>query len=124
MVNNPKRKGTIGESAIVKALIEAGWPHAERRALHGSTDKGDITLGVPGVMIEGKNCITTEIPAWLREVAAQTANANAEIGVVWHKIRGKADARDWAVTMSGAQFIAILRMLGYHPETQPDGDAQ
>lgn len=114
-MNRSKAKGTAGETGIVNALVEEGWIHAERRALAGSLDKGDIALGVPGVMIEGKNCKTVTIPAWLREVEAEKANAKADIGVVWHKIRGKGDARDWAVTMTGAQFIDILKRLGYHP---------
>lgn len=116
MVNRSKALGTSAETAITKALIEEGWLHAERRALAGSLDKGDINMGGFPVVIESKNCGTTTIPAWLKEVEVEKANARADIGVVWHKIRGKGDPRDWAVTMSGAQFIEILKKLGYHPE--------
>lgn len=115
MVNRSKQRGTAAETAVVRALHERGYLHAERRALAGALDKGDVALGIPGVMIEVKNCATVTIPAWLREVAVEKANARADIGVVWHKIRGKGDANDWAVTMTGAQFLDILQTLGYQP---------
>lgn len=115
-MNRSKALGTSAETAITKALVEEGWLHAERRALAGSLDRGDINLGGFPVVIESKNCGTTTIPAWLREVETEKSNAKAEIGVVWHKIRGRGNPRDWAVTMSGAQFIAILKRLGHHPE--------
>jgi hypothetical protein len=117
MANRPKQKGTAAETAIVNALIEEGWAHAERRTLAGAADKGDVKLGdgIP-VMVEAKNCSTVSLPAWLREVAAEKANAKADIGVVWFKLRGTTDPRKWAVAMTGEQFLEILRALGYHPD--------
>ena len=112
-----KRKGTAAETAIVRCLVEAGWPHAERRALIGAHDKGDVA-GIPGVVIEAKNCSRDELPAWLREAETERANAGADLGVVWHKIRGTTDPRRWPVTMTGEQFLDVLRRLGYHPEVE------
>jgi hypothetical protein len=112
MVNRSKAKGTSAESAVVAALVDAGWIHAERRALAGTSDRGDIA-GVIGVCIEVKNCGTVTIPAWLREVEVEKRNAGAEVGVCWHKVRGKGDALDWAVTMTGAQFVQLLKAAGY-----------
>ena len=48
-MNTSRRKGTAWESALVDYLIGKGWPHAERRALNGCNDKGDIA-GLPGVV--------------------------------------------------------------------------
>lgn len=115
MVNRSKAKGTSAESAIARTLVEEGWIHAERRALHGCLDKGDIA-GLPGVMIESKNEKTYSISTWLKEVAVETDNAKADVGVCWFKIPRKGDPREWAVLMTGAQFIEILKKLGYHPE--------
>ncbi len=115
MANRSKAKGTLAESSITKALVEAGWVHAERRALAGSLDKGDINLGGYPVVIESKNCATVTIPAWLREVEVEKANAKAEIGVVWFKLRGSTDPQQWAVCMTGEQFMEILKKLGHHP---------
>jgi hypothetical protein len=116
MVNKAKAKGTSGENGIVQALNEAGWIHAERRTQGGTQDRGDINIGGFPVMIESKNCKTITIPAWLREVEVEKANANAEVGVAWFKIRGKGHAKDWAVVMTGQEFMDLLRRAGYHPE--------
>lgn len=112
LVNPSKRKGTSAESAVVDTLVELGWVNAERRALHGATDKGDVA-GVIGVCIEVKAEKTYDIPGWLREVQAEQANAGAEIGAVWFKLRGKTNPRDWAVAMTGQQFAELLRAAGY-----------
>lgn len=112
MVNRSKAKGTSAESAIAAALIAAGWPHAERRALQGNQDKGDIA-GVPGVMIEAKATATYDIQGWLREVTTEKANAGADIGACWFKLRGKTDPLQWAVVMTGEQFADLLKRAGY-----------
>lgn len=53
MVNRPKDKGTWAETRVTEFLRDNGWPYAERRALAGVTDKGDIT-GCPGLVFEVK----------------------------------------------------------------------
>lgn len=111
-MNRSKAKGTAAESAVAATLVDAGWKHAERRALAGALDRGDIA-GVPGVMIEVKNEREYTVPGWLREVEAEKANDGAEIGVCWFKLRTRTDPRDWAVVMTGQQFIDILKLLGY-----------
>ena len=45
-MSKAKQKGTLAESALVKFLQSAGFPNAERRALAGINDLGDIT-GTP-----------------------------------------------------------------------------
>lgn len=111
-MNRSKRKGTAGETAVVQALNELGWPHAERRALKGAADRGDIA-GLPGVCIEVKNEASYDIPGWLREAAAEKANDGADIGVVWFKLKGKTNPREWCVAMTGQQFAELLRAAGY-----------
>src|SRR5690606_4660297 len=44
----PRDTGTRAETAVVRYRRDHGWPHAERRALRGNQDAGDIT-GTPGV---------------------------------------------------------------------------
>ena len=53
MTGRPKDIGTAAETAVVRFLRDNGFPLAERRALHGSTDRGDIT-GTPGLVWEVK----------------------------------------------------------------------
>lgn len=112
MTNRSKAKGTAAETAIVATLIEQGWPHAERRALNGNTDKGDVS-GVIGVCIEAKAEKGYDISGWLKEVAVEKANAHADVGACWFKLRGKTNPMDWAVVMTGAQFLDLLKEAGY-----------
>ncbi len=51
-----KQKGTAFETLVVRWLAENGFPYAERRALAGTHDCGDVT-GIPGLVIE---CKTTK----------------------------------------------------------------
>jgi hypothetical protein len=102
-----RAKGTGAETAVVNYLRAQGWPHAERRALGGNQDRGDIA-GVIGTVIEVKNCARMELAGWLDEALTEARNDGADYAVVWHKRRGKASPRDWFVTMSGATFAALL----------------
>ncbi|MFD9905609.1 hypothetical protein [Streptomyces sp. NPDC059063] len=107
-MSRSKAKGTAAETAVVRFLRAAGFVQAERRTLSGVQDRGDIA-GLPGVVIEVKNCSRVELAAWLAEAERERDNDGASLGVVFHKRRGKADPRDWFVTMSGLQFAALLR---------------
>ena len=104
-----KARGTRWESAIVTYLQGAGFPQAERRALAGNADRGDIA-GVP-LVIEAKNAARTELAAWVDEAQAEAVNAGVDVGVVWHHRRGKASPGDGFVTMSGAAFARLLRAV-------------
>ena len=111
-----KRKGTSWESQIVDYLRGQGAPHAERRALGGAKDRGDIA-GVPGVVIEAKAAAKIELGVWLAEAEAERVNDGADLAVVWHKRRGKASPADGYVSMDGATLVRLLRAAGYL--TQP-----
>jgi hypothetical protein len=107
-MSTAKKKGTAAESAVVAFLRAAGFTQAERRTLNGAKDRGDIA-GLPGIVIEVKNCARQELGAWVKEAELERDNDHANLGVVWHKARGKGHPGDWFVTMSGHQFAALLR---------------
>ena len=111
-MSRQRQKGTRWENAIVEYLRERGWPHAERRALNGINDKGDVA-GVIGVVIEAKDCKTHELAAWLDEANKERDNAGADLGVAWFHRRGKASARDGYVLMDGDTFTWLLKSAGY-----------
>lgn len=118
-----KKKGTTAETAIVQFLRTAGFTQAERRTLNGAKDRGDIA-GLPGVVIEVKNCARQELGAWVAEAELERDNDNASLGVVFHKRRGKGNPADWFVTMSGLQFAALLReMFELPPLDTESGEA-
>lgn len=114
-----KRKGTGWESAVVQFLKENGVPYAERRALNGSSDRGDIA-GIPGVVIECKNEKAISLASYADETETERRNDNAEIGAAWIKRRGKASPAAGYVLMTGDQFTRLLAEAGYiTPKEQP-----
>lgn len=115
-----KAKGSRWETAIVTYLRDNGVPHAERRALAGSTDRGDIT-GIPGVVVEAKNAKTTTLGTWVDEAEVERVNDRADVGVVWHHRRGKGSPADGYVTMTGATLVRLLKAAGYIKEVASDG---
>ncbi len=123
MTSRNKAKGSAWERAIVEHLRAAGWPYAERRIAGAAKDRGDIA-GVVGVVIEAKNTASRNLAGWIEETELERVNDNAWLGVVWHKRTGKASAADGYVTMTGAQFTALLaRALDIQP-TLPDGEPE
>ena len=113
-MNKPKKVGTAWETAIVGYLRGRGVDHAERRALTGGADRGDIA-GIPGVVVEAKNCARVELAAWVAEVTAEVLNAGAALGAVWIKRRGKASPGDGYVVLTGEAFVGLLIEAGYVP---------
>ena len=118
MTNRSKDKGTAAESAVVTYLQSRGWHYAERRALHGDQDKGDVAgiYGVAGaVVVEVKACKTQAVPAWLREAKAEQAHAGAALGVVISKPIGvgHGSVGDWHAHLTVQQLCDLLEQAGY-----------
>lgn len=109
-----RRKGTAAESALVDYLRTHGWKYAERRALTGSKDKGDVT-GTPGVVWEQKNAARICIPEWMRETETERENAGADIGVLVIKPRGVGVTRvdQWAALLPLSVVVDLLHTAGY-----------
>lgn len=116
MVNKPKNIGTAAETAVVRAIANMGFPHAERRALKGTQDQGDIT-GTPGVCWEvkggdaAKTASDLQIEAWMGETEVERANARAAIGVLVQQRKGVGYAnadRWWAWLWSDALEIPFM----------------
>lgn len=99
MVNRSKNLGTAAESKVVAFLNANGWPNAERRALRGIKDVGDIT-GIPGLIIEVKaghaawNASDNQVDLWLGETEVERSNASEHLGVLV-VARRQRNVRDW-----------------------------
>lgn len=117
-MNRSKAKGTAAEVAVRDYLRANGWLHCERLAQGGNLDRGDLTGIDPGVVIEVKSCKTMDLAGWMREVDAETINAEADVGVVWHKKRGTTNPAEWYVSMTGADFVQLLRHFVGRPFTE------
>ena len=113
-MNRPKAIGTAAETAVVRYLRSDGFPQAERRALTGTHDQGDIT-GTPGVAWEvkggqaAKTASDGQIAAWLAETAAERINAGAEVGVLITARSGfgAANAGRWWAHIDSDYFTAL-----------------
>lgn len=60
------------------------------------------------IVIECKNTAKPSLGAWSREAEIERGNDDALAGVVAHKRHGKGRAEDQWVTMTLADFVALL----------------
>lgn len=116
-MSKQKAKGTSFESLIVGYLKEHGWPDAERRALTGTHDKGDIT-GVPSLVFECKNHKTLSLSGWLIETETERQNADAQYGVLVAKRKGYGQAADQYAVLRLEDMIRLLHAAGYGKELE------
>lgn len=110
--------GTPTETAVVRFLQENGWPAAERRALHGSKDLGDVT-GCPGLVFEVKGGAAAmhasdgQVDAWLAETEEERQNARADYGILVMKRKGVGFAR-------AGWWTAVMKLGDLHRMLEPD----
>jgi hypothetical protein len=124
MVNRPKNIGTATETAVVRYLRAHGFIGAERRALAGSADLGDV-VGIPGVVVEVKGGKAAEvasdaqITAWMAETELERRHAKAEVGLLVRKRKavGAANAGQWHAHLSSHTIAALV---GPNSITFPD----
>lgn len=111
-MSKARQKGTSAETAVVNYLKANGFPHAERRALHGVNDKGDIT-GCGPVVFEVKNHKTLDLAGWLKELEQEMINASVDTGAVIAKKKGTTDVANWYAVMPVAVLVALLKDAGF-----------
>lgn len=116
-----RTKGTMAESAVVAYLRGNGFIHAERRALKGSLDQGDVA-GCPGLVIEVKYANAgLRMAGWVAETEVERLNANADFGVLVIKPPGLGakSTRHWFAAMQAQSFDRLIaqaeqeRVLGF-----------
>ncbi|KUJ70784.1 hypothetical protein ACZ90_00240 [Streptomyces albus subsp. albus] len=104
MSTRSKAKGTAAEREVVRYL-QTWWPAAERRALSGNKDKGDVA-GLPGVVVEVKAAQTQLLAAWKRETETERINAAAESCVLVVK-RPYKPVAEWDAYMPVTQTCLV-----------------
>jgi hypothetical protein len=112
-----RQAGARFERVIADALAHHIDDRIDRRVKTGNKDRGDIGgVRIHGqrVVIECKDVATTALPAWTREAQLEAGNDDALVGVVIHKRRGTSDPLDQFVTMTVADFAALIS--GQHPK--------
>lgn len=114
----PRDIGTAAETAVVRTARAVGFPWADRNALHGTHDIGDVTL-CPGVIVEVKggemarNASGSTVEGWLVQTEAERVHARADVGLLVVQARGVSGARAhlwsawwrlaWVHALSGSQ---------------------
>jgi hypothetical protein len=108
----PKDIGTRAESAVVKAL-KPYFPDAERIALKGGSDQGDI--GWCGDFIfEVKGGQQTKqigdklLQEWMDQTRHERNNRQVAYGVLVIQRHGKADANRWWAYIDIGNFCSIV----------------
>lgn len=111
-MSRSKQKGTAFERAIADYLAQQmSDDRIDRAPLVGTKDKGDI----PGVVspfgrivLELKNHNRQELAVWVDEAEVERGNADALVGVVVHKRRGKGQPGDQYVTLTVDGLVKLL----------------
>lgn len=106
MSNPSKIRGTRWESDVVSYLRSNGFDQAERRALAGQADLGDIVNAGPYVW-ECKSTQRIELAKGMDETKEETKNANVRFGFLINKRRNKSVGEAYA-TMTLAQLCEML----------------
>ena len=112
--------GTWAETKVKRYLNDHGFPEAERRALHGSSDVGDI-LVCPGIIAEVKGGHAAEdasdyqLRKWCAETETERLNADAHHAflVVKRKGCGPAKIGGWWVVSNQYDLLARFRLDEY-----------
>ena len=123
-----RRTGTAFETDVVRYLAAHGFPHAERRALRGNADRGDVA-GVAGWTLEAKACRALDLAGWAAEAETEARNGATPWSAVVIKRRGKGVAESYVVVslQTFAQAIAadvspnvpaVLRLLADQLEAE------
>lgn len=112
MSSAAKAKGTAWETDLVRYLRAHGFPDAERRALAGALDLGDIT-GTPGLVWEAKHQRTFELAGWVDEAEVERINAGADYAAVVARRPRRPDPADAYVIVPLARYVTLVRQAGY-----------
>ena len=107
-MSKQRAKGTALET-LVLSEFRRYYPQAERRALQGANDKGDLLLpGETRFIVECKNVARMDLAGWHAEAVAEAANAGVPHGVVVHKRQRRGQAGDQWVTLSLSSFLELV----------------
>jgi hypothetical protein len=120
VTNRSKNIGTAGETRVVRYLTANGFPEAERRALAGQQDKGDI-LVCPGVIAEEKAGLAAEkasdhqLRLWCEETERERQHAGASHAflVVKRAGHGATKIGGWYVVRNEFDMLTKFRLDEY-----------
>ena len=113
--NANKAKGDRAERAVKDLILE--WsPESWKTRAGWDEDRGDIVLDLLGDKvltwaIQVKDTAGVPGTPEFAALADQIKAGAHQGGVIWHKLRGKADPRQWRVIMTGEQYIQLMARM-------------
>jgi len=118
-MTRPRDKGTEAETGVTRWLITHGFPDADRLALRGRLDAGDVAADHRRVTFQVKAGDAAQNPSdrvvatWLDKTEGQRMNSGAEVGVLVLRRRGHASPGQWWAVVRGDVLAWLL--LGLTP---------
>ena len=106
-MNPSKVRGTRYESALVTYFRDRGFARAERRALSGTQDKGDLIGISDHWTFEAKDHQTIDLAGFLDQAKTEALNAGTPNAAAIIKRRRKPVAESYVV-MTLDQFATLL----------------
>jgi len=106
-----KKAGSTFERTTADYLAAVVDDRIDRRVKNGAKDRGDIGgVRIHGqrVVLECKNTAKTSLGTWANEAEIERGNDDALAGVIVHKRHGTADPGKQWVTLTLADFAALL----------------
>lgn len=104
-MSKAKAKGTTAEREVVRYL-QNWWPAAERRALSGNRDRGDVA-GIRNLVVEVKAAKAQLIGPWQRETLIEMANDGSLFCMLVVK-RPYKSVSEWDAYLPGAQLPVAI----------------
>lgn len=126
-MSKSKQIGTATETLAVKHAKLNGFPWADRQALHGNKDVGDVWLDPIGkAMVEVKGGHTAETASdeqvlkWMAETDVEKGHAGADVAFLLTKRKGAGPAK--VGTWRAHFWLSTLYSLrGYPLPVEEDG---
>lgn len=114
MAQRPKDIGTKAETMVVKYAQVTGFPKAERLALKGKHDQGDVRLTYR-VNVEVKaghaaeNASEGQIGQWMEETEREIQAGHCHFGFLIRKRKGKGQVGDWWAHIDTGYLFDLIR---------------
>jgi len=106
-----KKAGSSFERSTADYLAAVVDDRIDRRVKNGAKDRGDVGgVRIHGkrVVLECKNTAKTSLGTWANEAEIERGNDDALMAAIVHKRHGKGQPADQWVTMTLADFAALL----------------
>lgn len=114
MSNPPKQRGTLAETTVERTVNATLPGAAQRVALKGSHDQGDVHIWGGRIVVEVKSrrqwASPAQIEAWMGELERECMNVPAcSVGVLVVKRPGSgpANAGDWLCYLRADEFALV-----------------